>query len=317
MTEAKQFGIEFGRKRPEHLQMVDTPGNNTVAVAEYGSKNGKPVLLLPGTHGSRTGPLIVNESTLHHQNIRLFSIDPYGWGYTPRREGHVIADIVPDIRAIIDHFDPDSKWCIAGRSAGGTYALASASEMPDRFRKAATMCTPSPKDEKDRTNPQAGKGWYQEMPEENMRIYSNPLNEDINKERREIIRRSREDPEYYLRDYLWEMLTKYDKTALEMGDIYNQQKEAYREAMSSPQSYEAWFDLTLALHNDWRTNLERNTVPTVLWHGAEDVLMPVYHARRLKARMPNPNVRLVIEPKKAHFNAFDVFPRILDWFSEK
>jgi len=80
MKEAKQFGIEFGACRPELLQIIETPGNNTIAVAEYGPKNGKPVLLIPGTHGSRTGPLIVNESTLHQLNIRLFSIDPYGWG---------------------------------------------------------------------------------------------------------------------------------------------------------------------------------------------------------------------------------------------
>jgi len=238
-------------------------------------------------------------------------------GYTPRRKDHAIADIVPDVQAIMDHFDPDSKWCIAGRSAGGTYALACATAMPDRFRKAATMCTPSPKDDEDRINPQAGKGWYQAMTEENVRIYSNPLNENINQERREIVRRSQEDPEYYLRDYLWGILTEYDKKAIEKGDNYHKQMEAYREAMRSPQAYEAWFDLTLALHNDWGINLEGNTVPTVLWHGEEDVLMPVYHARRLKARMPNPNVRLIIESQKAHFNAFDVFPQILEWFSEK
>ena len=317
MIEGGTFGKDLGRKvdytLPEHLRIVKRPNDRVLAYADYGKLDGNVVLLIPGTHGSRIGPLIVLPHVLYQQNMRLISLDPPGNGYSTRYKGRKVADMAEEVEAILDDLQVEKAFLV-GRSAGGADALACAALIPSRVRKVATLCSLSPKGIEDRENPQAGKGWYMGMTEENVRILGNPWDEEILEQRREVIRRTQQNPRYYIDEYLWNFLTPFDRAVLMDRGIYYQQVRAYAEAVR--QGPEAWFDQTIALHNDWGFDLSDIMVPTLIWHGAEDVLTPKQHAECLKEMIPH--AELIIQPQKAHFNSFEAFPDIiLPWFNEK
>ncbi|WP_162795481.1 alpha/beta fold hydrolase, partial [Nonomuraea lactucae] len=76
-------------------------------------------------------------------------------------------------------------------------------------------------------------------------------------------------------------------------------------------SADGWVDDVLALNTAWGFDPAAISVPTLLWHGEDDVFSPVDHARWLGRRIPGALVR--IQRDAAHFGALDVLPEVLLW----
>jgi pimeloyl-ACP methyl ester carboxylesterase len=72
-------------------------------------------------------------------------------------------------------------------------------------------------------------------------------------------------------------------------------------------------DDALAFSAPWGFDPAAITVPTMLWHGDEDVFSPVGHARWLGRRIPGATV--VIQRGAAHFGSLRVMPGILTWLA--
>ncbi|WP_143020059.1 alpha/beta fold hydrolase [Sinosporangium album] len=54
-------------------------------------------------------------------------------------------------------------------------------------------------------------------------------------------------------------------------------------------------------------------MPTLLWHGEQDVFSPVEHSRWLADRIPTATMR--VEEGAAHFRALNVMPDMLPWLA--
>ncbi len=76
-------------------------------------------------------------------------------------------------------------------------------------------------------------------------------------------------------------------------------------------SADGWVDDVLALNNAWGFDPAIISVPTLLWHGEDDVFSPVGHTNWLGSRIPGALVR--IQRDAAHFGALDVLPEVLLW----
>jgi pimeloyl-ACP methyl ester carboxylesterase len=74
-----------------------------------------------------------------------------------------------------------------------------------------------------------------------------------------------------------------------------------------------WVDDALAFSSPWGFEPADISVPTLLWHGDEDVFSPVDHSRWLGRQIPG--ARVVIQEGAAHFGALRVMPDVLTWLS--
>ena len=113
------------------------PDGRRLAWAEYGDPEGSPLFFHHGIPSSRlvAGPL---DGAARRSGVRLIAPDRPGYGMSDPLPGRRIADWPRDLREIADYLELP-KFSVAGVSAGLTYTLACALEMPERLRRVALI----------------------------------------------------------------------------------------------------------------------------------------------------------------------------------
>ena len=109
-----------------------------IQVEEFGAPDGKPVLVHPGTPGSRRLFRPDAELAASEFGLRLLSYDRPGYGGRARREGRRITDAVADVRCIAETLGME-RLGVWGFSGGGAYALACAALLPELITGAAVF----------------------------------------------------------------------------------------------------------------------------------------------------------------------------------
>ncbi len=112
----------------EHVLVL--PDGRRLAWSESGDADGSPVLCLHGTPGSRVGRHPEPERLLE-AGIRQITYDRPGYGLSDPLPGRSVADVVPDVRALLDAAAVDRAGVMGG-SGGGPHALAVATLLPER-----------------------------------------------------------------------------------------------------------------------------------------------------------------------------------------
>jgi pimeloyl-ACP methyl ester carboxylesterase len=109
-----------------------------ISVEEFGAPDGKPVLVHPGSPGSRRLFRPDAELAARRYGLRLLSYDRPGYRGRPRREGRRIADAAADVRSLAAALGIErlGMW---GFSGGGSYALACAAVLPELVTGAAVF----------------------------------------------------------------------------------------------------------------------------------------------------------------------------------
>ncbi|GAA1546722.1 alpha/beta hydrolase [Actinomadura kijaniata] len=283
--------------------LVFTSDRRALAVEEWGEDAGAPVFLLHGTPGSRLGP-IPRPMVLYQLGIRLITFDRPGYGRSERHFGRVVADIAADVRQIADHLGL-TEFAVLGRSGGGPHALACAALLPERVRRTAVLVGLAPAQAE-------GLDWFEGMTASNTREYMAVRHQGrlISARLRSAAERIRADPARLVAD-LYHELPLSDRRIVGDGGIRRMLAATYTEAFRA--SADGWVDDLLAFCAPWGFELGGITVPTMLWHGADDTFSPVGHSRWLGANIPSSTV--VIESGSAHFGAFDVLPDVLAWLA--
>ncbi len=139
---------------PDHL--ITLGGGRGLAANEYGNPDGPPVVLLPSAPGSRVfdpDPAITASS-----GIRLIVTDRAGYGHsTPHTGVPNWAQVATDHFALLDALHLDDVR-VVGWSNGGLGALAMAALHSEQISSIALVGTPAPDDEVDWI-PEAFKGF--------------------------------------------------------------------------------------------------------------------------------------------------------------
>lgn len=290
--------------RAEPLHEVKTEDGRILAASVAGPANGRPVFLLHGTPGSRTGPR-PRASVLHRRGIRLISYDRPGYGRSTRSPDRRVGDAAADVLAIADDLGL-GDFSVVGRSGGGPHALACAALLPDRVHRAATMVGLAPND--------PGVDWFSGMTPENVSEFAKASEADPAAIQERLLwkaLRTAADPRSLL-NHLLPQATAADQLILNDAGIQALLIDAYEEAVRS--GPHGWIDDVLALRDDWGFRLDSIGVPVRLWHGTDDTFAPAGHARWLAEQIPG--AMLDLESDSAHFSAIEVLPDMLTWLAE-
>jgi pimeloyl-ACP methyl ester carboxylesterase len=228
-----------------------------------------------------------------------------GYAGSSRHEGRSVADAVGDVAAILDELGID-EFVTLGWSGGGPHALACAALLPGRCRAAATLAGVAPYDAE-------GLDFLAGMGEENIQEFS-------------VAARSRDELEALLEpwatdlssvtadqlaDALGDLIDDVDREAL-TRDFAEVEAAAVRHALSA--GIAGWLDDDLAFVKPWGFELDAITIPTAVWQGAQDRMVPYAHGQWLAAHIPGARAHLYDD--EGHISLAGQLPRIVAALSD-
>jgi len=300
-----------------------------LAYETWGDPKGSPVFLLHGTPGSRHGPR-PRSHELALMGIWLIAYDRPGYGQSDRHPARRVADAAADVALLADSLGID-QFAVVGRSGGAPHALACAALLDGRVTSAAALVGLAPRFAE-------GLDWFAGMGEGNVGEYSTAWRASDAEDRLAgsalLARRLARFTDaligaQFLPGVLNGQAPDADREILADPGIRKLLIENFRQAAANERNLAVvrdgsptgpdgdrpvllgWLDDALALSAHWGFRPEDVRVPVLLWHGEDDVFVPVDHSRWLAGRIPD--ATLVVEAGSAHFGALVVLPSVLQW----
>jgi pimeloyl-ACP methyl ester carboxylesterase len=263
---------------------VQAADGRVLSVLAVGPPEADPVLFLHGTPGIRGLYERELEEGARRHLRHVFYSRP-GYVGSDRLPGRSIADCAADVETIVDALGIDDFY-VAGESGGGSHALACAASLPGRVRAAAVLAGIAPVNAE-------GLDWEKGMGEGNrmefaaMREGVDALQEYLESEVRGL-RAIRTKAQ--LLAALDSHLCDADRATIE-GGFGEYLLAAWRQV--GEDGIEGWVDDDLAYGKEWGFKLEQVTVPTTVWHGRDDLIVPCRHGEWLADHLPNAKRRLL------------------------
>jgi pimeloyl-ACP methyl ester carboxylesterase len=263
--------------------VIILPDQRQLAYAEYGAPDGIPIIGCHGTPGSRL-MMRMADSTAKAHGLRIIAPDRPGYGLSSKNRNAELMSWPEDIRVLVDKLRID-RFVTLGVSGGAPYALATAWAMPDRVRLAAVVSGLAPVDQDE-------------------------VLDSLNPRRAAVMRRTR-GGSLLLKVMLmlggrgW----RYAPSAM-MHKIASLAPEAEQRVLADEGTRDAMLesfreafrrgsdgvsaDLN-AFARPWGFALDEIRVPTLLWHGLADRIVPPGMGEYLKSRIPDCTATLVEE----------------------
>lgn len=277
-------------------QQITLRDGRTLAVAQCGTPDGRPILYLHGTPGSRLNRYPFDEDLIR-LGVRLITYDRPGYGQSTRHPGRTVADAAADVLAITLHLGL-SAVPVFGHSGGGPHAIACAALLGHVITRAASVAGIAPFDARDRRR-------FDGLPELTIREFTvacdgrQALEDYLTPKAREI----RDS----LNDYMPNP-PEVDREFLADPRVSTTMAAATRRAVQ--QAAAGWVDDDLAFL-DWGFDPADVSVPCAIWHGALDPLVPANHATWLAARISGAELHL--EHEFGHSSMQRKHPEIIQW----
>lgn len=266
-----------------------------------GPADAVPLLFHHGTPGSVV-PVRSLARAAAARGLRLVTYSRPGYGSSTRNPGRTVADVVPDVEAVLDHLGAD-RCVVAGWSGGGPHALASGARL--RARVAGVLCIAG-------VAPWQADGleFLAGMGGQNIDEFGAAVDGEA------PLRTYLEEAAADLRDPTPDDIVRELSTVLPAVDVAVLTDEfgsdtaaGFAEALRT--GVDGWLDDDLAFTRDWGFELAELAVPTFIWQGTADLMVPFAHGRWLAEHVPDPVVHL--EPDEGHLSlALGALDRMLD-----
>ena len=277
----------------ELSQQFQLPDGRKLGYDDYGVPEGKPVFYLHGAPSARVEfPLFGNNALLESLGARLIAVDRPGVGLSDFQPNRRLLDLPKDLLALADHLHIE-RFAVLAYSLGGPYGFACAYAIPDRLMKVGIV---------------SGAALFTE-PE---------LMHNVNEGTRKYLSLPRESP-LAARAFLWilgtiarvapkrfiaqasSMLPKADRAIVATNPVFQHGfikmvREHFRRGIRGP------FHESLLTVSPWEFRLEEIQTPILLWHGEEDLNIPVAMARYAATALPNCEARFY--PEEGHLSLF-------------
>jgi pimeloyl-ACP methyl ester carboxylesterase len=283
------------------MPTITLPDGRDLEVEVTGPDGGPVLLFHHGTPGgSEQFRGIAHE--VHARGHRLVTWSRAGYGASSRRPGRSVADEVADALAVLDHVGGDT-CVVGGWSGGGPHALACGALAADRVRGVLCIAGVAPYDAE-------GLTFLDGMGQENHDEFGAALEGEaalrayLEAARPELLQITGDQ----IVTQMETLLPPVDRESLtgEFGDFLARQ---FRQAVSV--SVDGWLDDDLAFTRPWGFDLDAIVVPTYVWQGSEDLMVPFAHGEWLAAHLPNAVVHL--EPAEGHLSVgIGAMGRMLD-----
>jgi pimeloyl-ACP methyl ester carboxylesterase len=228
---------------------------------------GQVLLFHHGTPGSVTRiPQIVEAAG--RAGLRLVTYSRAGYGASSRLPGRSVADVVTDMEQVLDHVGAD-RCVTAGWSGGGPHALATAALLPERTVGALVIAGVAPYDA-------IGLDFMAGMGEQNVEEFGGALEGEDGLRRfleAELPGMQQADGPGLI-EAMSSLLPDVDRALLteEFGEALSAN---IREGLRT--GVDGWLDDDLAFTRPWGFDLGAITVPTALWQGTDDLMVPFAH----------------------------------------
>src|SRR4051794_8853178 len=118
------------------------PDGRTIAWSETGVLDGRAILRIPGTPGSRLS-LRADQTPWVERGLRIINTERPGYGASTRHPGRAFPDHADDLVAILDELGID-RLPVYGGSGAGPYLLALGSRYPDRVEALTVIVGAAP-----------------------------------------------------------------------------------------------------------------------------------------------------------------------------
>lgn len=127
---------------PADPATVTVGDDRTLAYAEYGDPDGRPVFAFHGVLGSRLTWALC-DGPARELGVRVVAPDRPGFGGSAYQSGRALLDWPADVAALADHLAVD-RFSVAGFSGGGPHAAACAHALPERVRSVSLVSSVAP-----------------------------------------------------------------------------------------------------------------------------------------------------------------------------
>lgn len=261
--------------QPDLLAPHALPDGRSLDVRVTGPDGGVPLVFHVGTPngGTQFGAL---RRAAHAHGLRLVTMSRPGYGGSTRHAGRRVVDVVADTAAVLDHLGAE-RCLVAGWSGGGPHALACAARLPQA--SAVLVIASVAPYEAD------GLDWLAGMGQDNLdefgaaaegedalRTYLAPAAAELAGVTPAGVVASLES-----------LLPPVDRAVL-TDEFGQDMADAINEAVRT--GVDGWVDDDLAFLEPWGFDLAEVGVPTTLWQGSEDLMVPAAHGRWLADRVP-------------------------------
>jgi pimeloyl-ACP methyl ester carboxylesterase len=271
----------------DSLRTLQTSDGRQLAYAVWGDLDGFPVLSLHGTPGCRLERW-PHEELFADLGVCLVTHDRAGYGQSSRRPGRSVADEVDDVVAIADELGFDG-FGVSGGSGGGPHSLACAALLRDRVVRASCLVGVAPFG----TAGLERHEWLAGMDPENIKEFGwaeageDVLTRELEAMYAQMKERVAADASRILEGF---ELSDADREALKNPDRMQVIREAVPEFGAN--GVGGWVDDDLAILQPWGFDVVQISVPTLVWYGATDVLVPRVHGDWLAAHVPGCAVKI-------------------------
>ena len=281
--------------------MVGVSGGRMLDIEISGPDDGVPLLFHHGTPGSST-PFRAIQRAAHARGLRLVTYSRAGYGHSSRLPGRTVADVVPDMAALLDHLGAP-RCVVAGWSGGGPHALATGAGLPDRVAGVLVVAGVAP-------NGVPDLDFLAGMGEQNIEEFGKTVEGEA------ALREYLEHAAVELADADAAAIVEQLHTLLPPVDVAVVTDEfgedlAANLAAGIRTGVDGWLDDDLAFVQPWGFKLGEIETPTFLWQGSADLMVPFAHGQWLAGRIPG--VAAHLEQGEGHLSiAIGALDRMLD-----
>ena len=283
---------------------VRLPDGRRLDIRVSGPASGLPLVFHHGTPGAVT-PFRALERAAHARGLRLVTTSRPGYGDSSRQPGRSVVDVVADTAAVLAAIGAE-RCLIAGWSGGGPHALACGA----RLGPAAAVLVIAG------VAPYGAEGldWMSGMGEENVAEFTAAIQGE------DVLRSYLRAPGEHLRDItaadivssLRTLLPDVDRAEV-TGEFGEDMAASFRTAVGA--GVDGWLDDDLAFASPWGFGLDEISVPTMIWQGTADLMVPFSHGQWLASRLPAAKAHL--EEGEGHLSiGLGALDRMLDELTE-
>jgi pimeloyl-ACP methyl ester carboxylesterase len=278
----------------------------TLHVYDHGEPDGHAVVEHHGTPGS--GLTFRPDLELaRERGLRIVSYDRAGYGGSTPKPGRSVADVAADIEDVADALGID-RFATLGGSGGCPHSFACGALLGGRCVASAAVASPAPWGA-------AGLDWLAGQGEQNVEEWQaaqqgpDVLDSFLEPLAAELRATTPEE----IKEVLESLLPPVDKAVL-TGERAAHAKAAIERGLSS--GVAGWRDDDLAFLHPWGFELDEIRVPTLLWQGVQDRMVPVAHGRWLAERIAG--VEAHISEEDGHLSiAVSRLGEIYDWLAAR
>jgi pimeloyl-ACP methyl ester carboxylesterase len=235
--------------------------------------------------------------------LRLLAYDRPGYGGSTPKPDRTVADVA----TLADQLRVD-RFAVWGASGGGPHALACAALLPDRVVAAAAAPSPAPYDA-------PGLDWFAGMPETNVQRFKLALagRDALQPLLAQLAAAFTAADPAQLIALSGPVLSPPDRAVFDT-DLAAFLLAVFRDGLAA--GAEGWVEDDLAFVAAWGVALDKVRVPVAMWHGEQDLGVPVAHGRWLAGAIPGAELRLL--PDEGHVSLIFAHEcEVVGWLAEQ